>query len=322
MRIAVLLLGLMLVLSTAALANGNTPTGVGTTPTTSTTTTTTDTGTITTTPPVGSGPTVPTGTTMQPGTTTTTTTTTMVETMSPEVEAFNTQFLSNFYGLSSSTISSLRSQGFTWGEINFMANMAARTQRPITEIAMYRSQGSTWPEIAGRYNVALTDVTTPFMPTSRVAGFTGQTGMMTMGMVGVPPYYLSDRYGNPVLTPTEAQAFIARGYDWRSIAVAANISARTGVPVHDILSMTDRGMTFSQIAMQYGLRPEYITDVSLYPYSHENVTVTTTTTTYGTAPVGAGPGIYNPVNPMMTQPTPSSTPSTTNPSPSTTTPSY
>lgn len=349
MRIAVLLLGLMLVLSTAALANGNVTPGVGTTPTTpptitptTPTTTTTDTGvttTTTTTTPVGAGPTtttVPTGT-MQPcppGTTMTG----MVETMSPEVETFNTAFLSSYYGLSSAAISNLRAQGFTWGEINFISNVAARTQRPITEIAAWRMQGATWPEIASRYNVALTDITTPLMPTSRVAGFVGETTMMTSTM---PPYYLTDRYGNPVLTPIDAQSFMQRGYDWRSIAVAANISARTGVPVGEILAMTDRGMTFTQIALEYGLRPENVLDVSLYPYSRDAVRgasydrrvsnqYQSMTHTYGVtpAPIGAGPTYPTTpttpsMTPTMTQPIPGSTPTNVpGPSPSTTTPSY
>ena len=59
------------------------------------------------------------------------------------------------------------------------------------------------------------------------------------------------------------------GYDWRSIAIASNISMRTGDSVRDILAMTNTGLTWPQIARNYGLNPKDVIDVSSYPFRRD-----------------------------------------------------
>lgn len=187
----------------------------------------------------------------------------VMEPVSPEVDMFNQTFLSTYYGLSNQSIMDLRAQGYSWGEINFMSNLAARTQRPISEIAIHHTQGLTWVQIGGRYNIATADLTRPYIPVARVAGFVGEVG------VAPPAYYMMDRFGNPILTANEAELYRVRGYDWQTVAIAANVSARTGVPIREILRMTDTGATWQQIAQQYGLRMDDILDVSAYPFSRD-----------------------------------------------------
>lgn len=188
-----------------------------------------------------------------------------MEPVSPEVDAFNQAFMSNYYGLSTQTISDLRARGHSWGEIHLMANASARTQRPIQEICMHRIEGRTWAEIAQTYNVTVAELTRPYMPVARVAGFVGEVRAAPHG------YYQTDRFGNPVLTMREAELYRVRGYEWRTIAIAANVSAQTAYPVREILRMVDMGQTWPQIAMRLGLRIDDIIDVAEYPFTREPV---------------------------------------------------
>ncbi|MDO8684493.1 MAG: hypothetical protein Q7N50_13545 [Armatimonadota bacterium] len=179
--------------------------------------------------------------------------------MSPEVESYNRSFVSQYFGLSSSQIDTLRMQGMNWADIYFAANLAARTNRPVSEIASLRMQGMSWSDIGGRYNVASSDLSRPFI-SPRVAGVTA----MVMPSPQAPILSMS---GEPVLTPRDAQLYRKMGYDWRSIAIATNIALRTGDSVRDILRMTDRGMTWPMVAREYGLDPKDVIDVSNYPYA-------------------------------------------------------
>ncbi len=290
MRFTTLLLVLVFALVTVVVyANGvgttestTTETTTPTTPTTgeeATTETTTTTVTTPTVPVTGAGPTTPVITT---------------PTMSPDVEMFNTNFVTSSFGIDRASVTGLRQAGWSWGDIYLLANIASQTGQPILTIANWRSQGLSYDQIGARYNLTMANIVTPAVVQTSVAGFVGEYGYQ-------PIYYKTDPWGNPVLTRFDAERYSMMGYDWRDIAVAANISAETGVPVRDVLAWIDRGYTWPQVAREYGLKPSSVMDVSQYPFAREpgvigfpvtqptTTTTTTIPTTQPVTPTGAGP---------------------------------
>lgn len=182
--------------------------------------------------------------------------------MTPEVEMFNSNLVVAAFGVDKQSVMSLRQAGWAWGDINLIAQIASRSGQPLTTIASWRSQGLSWADIASRYNLTAMDITMPSLVTTRVAGFVAEYGYQ-------PIYYRTDPWGNPVLTRYEARRLSRLGYNWQSIAVAANIAAEAGVSVQEVLAWTDRGYTWTQIARQYAVDPRKVTDISKYPFAKE-----------------------------------------------------
>lgn len=208
--------------------------------------------------------------------------------MTPEVEAFNTNFVTMNFGVDRNSVMGLRQAGWQWGDIYLMAHIASRANQPILEVANLRSQGMAWNDIGGRFNMTAMDLTTPVTVRTRVAGFVTEVGFQ-------PIYYRTDPWGNPVLTRYEAERLSRLGYRWENIAIAANVSAETGVAVRDVLSWIDRGYTWSQVAIQYGLDIDDITDISKYPFARERGAMAPMTS----PPTGAGP--MEPIGPIQTE---------------------
>ena len=80
---------------------------------------------------------------------------------SPDSEAFNTAFFTQYYSIPESQIAQLRRQGCPWEDLNVCANAALCTNQPITQITNLRAQGVSWTEIASRYGVAKEMITNP-----------------------------------------------------------------------------------------------------------------------------------------------------------------
>lgn len=187
----------------------------------------------------------------------------------PDVEQFNKNFISQYYSVSSADIDQLRKQGYSWGEINMMANASMKTNQPIQQIAMDRSQGMTWTQIANKYNVALTDVCTP--ATIRSVTTVRPYGAGPAPVIGVPPV-MYDNVGNVMLTEDQATRFYRMGYDWTDVAIAANISRETGVPIRQVLSeIRPGGKTWPAVASDYGVVPSTAFNISGYPFPHVSI---------------------------------------------------
>jgi hypothetical protein len=182
---------------------------------------------------------------------------------SPDVDAYNRQFASQYFSLSDADISALRSQGMSWGDIYMTANLARRTNQPATQIASLRSQGLSWNDIGGRYNVASADISTPFVITGRVAGVAAEVIPMAWQI----PIY--DRAGNVVLTQRDAWVYQNMGYSWQALAFASNVSRRSGVPIDAVLRTMDTGKPWPWIAREYDVNSERAMDFSDYPFTHE-----------------------------------------------------
>jgi hypothetical protein len=182
----------------------------------------------------------------------------------PEVEAFNRQFVKQYFGVSDADVSDLRSKGLSWAELYMAANLAQRTSQPITKIALLRSQGQSWTDIGNTFNVAYVDLSMPFSSPSRVAGVTSEVIMVDR------PLPIVSKSGIVILTRQDAWMYRRMGYTWRDIAFATNISSRCDVPVSDILRRASAsGYMWRWVALGYGQDPDVVMDVSQYPFSRE-----------------------------------------------------
>ncbi len=182
---------------------------------------------------------------------------------SAEVEAFHRNFISQYYGIPQSQVTQLRNQGFSWDEINMIANAAARTGQPVSTIASLRSQGMSWADIAARYNVALSDLT---CPSPRVVAT-----RTVVGAGPTVPTVMYDSHGNPVLTWDQAQRFYKMGYDWLDVAVAANFQEATAIPVQYWLMRIRQGSLWPNLAYEWGVPFAAAFDVSAYPFPRTSV---------------------------------------------------
>lgn len=201
----------------------------------------------------------------------------------PDVEAFNTNLAVSNFGVDRSSVIGLRQSGWSWGDILLMSNIANRSKQPLLTIANMRSTGMSYDAIGAKYNLTTYDITTPALIQTRVAGFVSEYGYQ-------PLYYKTDPWGNPVLTRFDAMRLSRMGYDWRDIAIAANVASMSGANINDVLAWTNRGYTWQQIALEYGLDTNKIMDVSQYPFAKEtSATMTSATMTTTTPPTGAGP---------------------------------
>lgn len=254
---------------------------------------------------------------------------TTMMTTSADADAFNRTFISQYYGIPRSDVDTLVSRGFSWGEMNLIANTAARTNTPALQIADMRTQGMTWAQIASRCNTTLAALQTP-ASMRRVTAMgpvygAGPTTMVTM------PRYMYDRGGNVLLNEDMAQRFVRSGYDWTDVAVAANISRETGYPIDQVLQQLRTGATWPDVATHFGVAPSTAFNVADYPFERKSnsytdstlrtieryqrpsgayvypsgmqpdvTSTTTTTTTTTTTPAGPGAGTTTTTPPSPT----------------------
>lgn len=183
-------------------------------------------------------------------------------------ESFNRTFFSQYYNIPMSDVVALRQQGWSWGAINVMANAAARTNQPITQIAMLRSQGTSWNDIATRYNVASTDFLTPVQMRT-VTAMTMRPVIVGAGPAVAPVMY--DNRGNVLLTQDQALRLYRSGYDWLDVAIAANITRETGVPIDTVLMQLRSGNTWEGIASDYGVPADVALNVADYPFPRVSI---------------------------------------------------
>lgn len=190
---------------------------------------------------------------------------------SSDEETFNQSFIANYYGIPSSAITSLRNQGYSWSEINMMANASARTGASIQQIASMRAQGMSWNDIAQRYNMTANQLLAP-VATRQVAVSTMPTGVMVPAGAGpMVPGNIFDESGNIILTQSMAFQLYASGYDWMDVAIAANIARNSRVPIREVLTELNTGQTWPQIVSSYGMAPECAFNVCDYPFPRRSI---------------------------------------------------
>lgn len=224
--------------------------------------------------------------------------------LNPDVNVFNQTFISQQYGTTVADIQALRNQGFSWGEVNLIANAATRTGLTTQQIAQMRLQGMSWQSIASQYNLPATTLT---VPCPVIAPRLSCCAAYAAGPVCTSPVIpaMYNRAGNVLLTQDEVFRYYAKGYDWTEVAIAANIARETGYPVDQVLRDMRSGMVWPQVAFYYGVSPNTAFDVCAYPFPRRSIYSASTEARnlqriarYQTTPIapGAAP-LYTPTQP-------------------------
>jgi hypothetical protein len=187
----------------------------------------------------------------------------------PPEENFHRQAISQRFPVKEEQWNDLRMRSWSYADIAVMSSVASRCDKQPTEIARMLEEGQTWEQIADACNITVAMVFTP-IPATAVAGFRAEVGpgmVAPGGMVATPMYYLRFPNGRPVVSQDMWMAWKDRGYSWRDVAVAANIAARTGENVDDLLRMARiQGRTWTTIALERGINVKDAMDVSRWPF--------------------------------------------------------
>ena len=188
----------------------------------------------------------------------------MTTTVLPQDEPFLRQLVAQRFNLTNDQITSLRMQGWDYGQVALVANAAAKCSKPVADISSMLMQGQTWEQIASSCNTTVASLLTP-IPMTAVAGFQAEvTPMVSMPM----PIYRTYPNGSPVISLQTWQRLNAQGYSWRDVAVAANIAAQTGQNTEDLLRMVRiQGQIWRDIAIERGLKPDSVMDTSQWPFT-------------------------------------------------------
>ena len=190
--------------------------------------------------------------------------------MNPNNDEFSAAFIAQQYGLPMADIQALRSQGYTWGDINLIANASVRTGLTLQQVAEMHTQGVSWQDMAVRYNLPVTALTEPCptrVPSLSCCAAAAAGPVCTRP---VPPVFYN-RAGNVLLTEDEVFRLYARGNDWTSVAIAANIARETGYPVEQVLTDLRSGVTWEQVAIMYAVPPARAFNLSNYPFPRKSI---------------------------------------------------
>lgn len=152
-------------------------------------------------------------------------------------DSFQASLLTSCLNVPQATITRWRDRGYSFGQIGVAANIANRANVPVEEVLNRFDQGQSLTTVAAAYNVPVSDTTV----------FTARAGMM-----GVAPevamysdQFLTRYWG---ISQADLNRWHAAGFTNDQIAMAANLSARSGRSTQDILNMVSAGQSWNQIA--------------------------------------------------------------------------
>lgn len=176
------------------------------------------------------------------------------------------------FGMSASDYTNLRMQGLSPAQINTVANIAKQcNQTPMQAANTYMMNGGDLNAVASACGISVATILTPapsvvaVVPTTPAVPGTVAAGPMPS--VPTYSYYLLYPNGTPVLTESQWLSYARRGYNWRDVAIAANISAQTGTSIDQLLrEVRIQGMTWQQVAIEQGVSYDQVTDVSGWPW--------------------------------------------------------
>lgn len=183
----------------------------------------------------------------------------------PDVEAFNKAFLAQYYGICEADLNALREKGLPWGDVYLIANASVRTSQPVATIAALRSQGVSWSDIATRHQMCLADLIRPVQMRSASARAICGSGPMTC------PVAMYGLCGNILLTYDMATNLYSRGHDWLDVAIAANVSKHSGVPIENSLDRIRQGALWDNLLVRYGVAPGLAYNVCDYPFPRTSI---------------------------------------------------
>jgi hypothetical protein len=182
----------------------------------------------------------------------------------PQDESFQRQLVMQRYSLTSDQVTSLRMQGCSYPQIALMANAATKCNNTAADISSMLMKGQSWDQIASSCNTTVASLLTP-SPMVAVAGMRQE---ITPTVSSLPLRYLSYPNGGPVISIQQWEMLNKQGFSWRDVAVAGNIAAQTGETPENLLRMVRiQGQTWRDIAIDRGLRPVSMMDVSQWPFT-------------------------------------------------------
>ena len=227
----------------------------------------------------------------------------MTMTVLPPDESFQRQLVMQRFNLTSDQVNDLRMQGWDYPQIALVANAASKCSKPVADISSMLMKGQSWDQIASSCNMTVAALLTP-VPVTAVAGYREQ--VTPGGVVAAPMYYRTFPNGRPVMSLRMWEDLNQRGYSWRDVAVAANISAKTGENPEDLLRMTRiQGRIWRDIAIDRGLKSADMMDTSQWPFTQATRPMTRSEMQMERERFGM----------MTTQPMPAPSPMTTTPAP-------
>ncbi len=191
---------------------------------------------------------------------------------SPDTETFNLTFISEYFGFAKSDIAQLRKDGFGWDEIYLIANASVRTGQPITQIASLRSKGTSWADIAAKYNMSMSDIVCP-APARRVMT-TGAGPTCPPPCPANPiccPINVYTSTGSILLTSDIVNCLYAEGYDWLDVAIAANMSKVTAIPIRWFLQQVTNGRLWKDLIYEFNVDAMTAFNVCDYPYERRSM---------------------------------------------------
>ena len=82
---------------------------------------------------------------------------------------------------------------------------------------------------------------------------------------------ICDLRGNILLNEYQAERFYVQGNDWLDVAIAANISKATGVPMSELLVQVRAGILWDTMVTRLGIDPKVAYNVTAYPFAHTSI---------------------------------------------------
>lgn len=206
----------------------------------------------------------------------------------PANDMFQNQIVAQRFGLTSDQIVSLRMMGMSYSDISLVANASQRCgNRTPIEIATMLQQGQSWDQIASSCNTTVAMLMQP-APMQAVAGYRGELTPSSASQIATMRYKEYPN-GRPVVTWDIWQQLQSRGYDWREVAVAANIASMTGENIDDILRAgTIQGQTFSMMAIDRGLNINDVMKTDDWPFGKNGEKMMTPATPASAGSTGSG----------------------------------
>ena len=226
----------------------------------------------------------------------------------PQDESFQRQLVMQRYNLTSDQVTSLRMQGCSYPQIALMANAATKCNNTAADISSMLMKGQSWDQIASSCNTTVASLLTP-APMVAVAGMQQE---ITPTVSSLPLRYLSYPNGGPVISIQQWEMLNQEGFSWRDVAIAGNIAAQTGETPENLLRMIRvQGQTWRDIAIDRGLKPVSMMDVSQWPFTQATKPMTDEERQMERQRFGLAPMMSQPAMPPASPEAP--LPSTTSP---------
>jgi hypothetical protein len=180
---------------------------------------------------------------------------------SPSGQAMLDACVSRCLNVSTSQIAELRSAGLSDSDVAMCCAIAAKSHKPIPDVAAQWQASKDWKQVASACNLSMADLASaPVAANSDAEAF--NTAFFA-------------QYYN--LAQAQIGQLRRQGCSWDDINCSANAAVRCNQPIDQIASLRGQGMTWPAIATRYNVSSQTITT----PVKMQQVTVTPTAAATG-----------------------------------------